>query len=192
MSHSRTVDTCVIICGGYCCMMVILPSRAEALSPHPWGVLATNGIYTAQSLCWESLGLKKSDLPKVSSADIQWAGHTRIQKLCHSSSVDWKTNWKSTMWKLWVRFYWGRMRTIAWEIASQIGLRNFLEEVGRKSVLSMILVKGRYIFAEVLLLVSWRLLLVTRSRCFLEWFSFVSRYEKRHKFGLLKSSPENI
>lgn len=46
------------------------------------------------------------------------------------------------------------MRTIAWEIASQIGLRNFLEEVGRKSVLSMILVKGRYIFAEVLLLVS--------------------------------------
>ena len=34
------------------------------------------------------------------------------------------------------------MRTIAWETASQIALRNSSEEVGRNSVLYMILVKG--------------------------------------------------
>ena len=38
-------------------------------------------------------------------------------------------------------FIWGKMRTIAWETASQIALRNSSREVGRRSVLHMILVR---------------------------------------------------
>ena len=39
-------------------------------------------------------------------------------------------------------FIWGKMRTIAWETASQIVLRNYPKKVVRKVSIYVILVKG--------------------------------------------------
>ena len=39
--------------------------------------------------------------------------------------VDWK---KDTTWELWVKFYWGKMRTIALETGFQVALRNCAKE----------------------------------------------------------------
>ena len=41
------------------------------------------------------------------------------------------------------------MRTIAQEIASQVGLRNCSEDVGGRSLLHMILVKGALAFKHI-------------------------------------------
>ena len=39
---------------------------------------------------------------------------------------------------------WAKLRTVAWEIASQLVLRSFSEAVGGKVSRDMILVKGEY------------------------------------------------
>ena len=41
-------------------------------------------------------------------------------------------------------FIWAKLRTVAWEIASQLVLRSFSEAVGGKVSRDMILVKGEY------------------------------------------------
>ena len=41
-------------------------------------------------------------------------------------------------------FIWGKMRTIAWEAAFQIALRNSSKEAGGKVSIYVILVKGEY------------------------------------------------
>lgn len=51
-------------------------------------------------------------------------------------------NWKNAQCESYeLNFIWGKIRTIAWETASQIALRNCSEEVGRKVNLYVILVK---------------------------------------------------
>ena len=57
-----------------------------------------------------------------------------------------------------LHFIWARMRTVAWEPASQIALRNCLEVKGKVSIY-VILVKGEYMqsgtyFWEKFLLVT--------------------------------------
>ena len=42
-------------------------------------------------------------------------------------------------------FIWGKMRTIAWETASPIALRNCSKESGEEVSMYVILVKGEYI-----------------------------------------------
>ena len=54
------------------------------------------------------------------------------------------------------------MRTIAWETAFQIALRNGSKEVGVKVTIYVILVKGEYVQSSTHF--CRRLLLVTRSR----------------------------
>ena len=67
-------------------------------------------------------------------------------------------------------FIWDKTRIIAWETAFQIALKNCYKEVGRKVSIHIILVKGEYMQSStffcrkfLLLLVIWRLLLVTKS-----------------------------
>ena len=107
---------------------------------------------------------------------------------------------KSTMWELWVKFYLGQMRTVAQGIAFQMALRNCSREASGKVSIYVLLVNGECMqwgvhtfFCRRLLLVSWRLLLVTRNRRHHEEFQCFSRYEEiQARIGLIKSSPENI
>ena len=84
---------------------------------------------------------------------------------------------KITIWELWVVLFGGKMRTVAWETASQGGLRNYFKLlqrgrgkgqytcVGEKVSIHVILVKQEDIQSGThscrsFLLVLWRLLLV--------------------------------
>ena len=49
---------------------------------------------------------------------------------------------KSTIWELRVKFYLGKMKTIAWETVFETDLRNCFKDVWQGTVLCMILVKG--------------------------------------------------
>ena len=66
-----------------------------------------------------------------------------------------------------LNFIWARMRTVAWETASQIALRNCLEVEGKVSI-CVILVKGEYMQSGTYF---WeKFLLVTRIGLYQEGF----------------------
>ena len=89
-------------------------------------------------------------------------------------------------------FTWGKMRTIAWETAPQIPLRNCCKEIEGKVSIHGILVKGQYMQSSTsyILFCRW-LLLVMRCNCHHErfqWFLDLGIYKNwAHKIA-----PKNI
>ena len=75
------------------------------------------------------------------------------------------------MWELQVKFYLGKMRTIAWESAFQIALRNCSKEAGGKISIYMFLVKGEYAQSSTTLFFVHVFLLVVRTVNTLKDFS---------------------
>ena len=75
------------------------------------------------------------------------------------------------MWELQVKFYLGKMRTIAWESAFQIALRNCSKEAGGKVSIYMFLVKGEYAQSSTTLFFVHVFLLVVRTVNTLKDFS---------------------
>ena len=76
------------------------------------------------------------------------------------------------MWELQVKFYLGKMKTIAWESAFQIALRNYSKEAGGTVSIYMLLVKGEYMQSSTdLFFVHGRFLLVVRTVIAIKDFS---------------------